>query len=316
MREVTRAQKARLGLFLVISGSVLIAILIIVTGTKLFEKRDSYVIRYRDVSVSGLEVGTQVKYHGVRVGRVSEIFIDKEQIETIVVMLDLKGGTPIKTDVEAVISMLSLTGLRIIELTGGSSEASLLAPGSEIPIGESQLQSITGKAEAVSEKLEIVLSNLVRLTSGENQQRFLQLIDNTAAVLDDFHSMLADNRESIAKTIDNLEVASANIRSIATAKEIQRTLANLDTISTTLQEADLSGAIRKLAQTLEQARTTFSHFDLTVLKGRHDLLVSLEVLRESLDSISEFSRLISEDPSLILRGRREKEIDPAEHRGK
>ena len=308
MREVTRAQKARLGIFLLVSGSILVAMLVIVTGTKLFEKRDLYEVRYKDVSVSGLEVGAQVKYHGVRVGRVEEIFIDQEQIETIVVVLSLERGTPVKTDVEAVVASLSLTGIKIIELIGGSTEAPLLEPGSEIPAGESSIQWITGKAEAVSEKLELVLTNLARWTSGENEERIFQLIDNTAAALFDLHIILAENRDNIAKTVENLEIASADMRNLAASEAIRRAFANLDTTTSELQAAELGKAVVELREALVQARNTFSHLDLTLLKGRHDILTSLEILRESLDSFNEFTRIISEDPSLLLRGTKVEEV--------
>jgi len=308
LREVTRAQKARLGIFLLVSGSILVAMLVIVTGTKLFEKRDLYEVRYKDVSVSGLEVGAQVKYHGVRVGRVEEIFIDQEQIETIVVVLSLERGTPVKTDVEAVVASLSLTGIKIIELIGGSTEAPLLEPGSEIPAGESSIQWITGKAEAVSEKLELVLTNLARWTSGENEERIFQLIDNTAAALFDLHIILAENRDNIAKTVENLEIASADMRNLAASEAIRRAFANLDTTTSELQAAELGKAVVELREALVQARNTFSHLDLTLLKGRHDILTSLEILRESLDSFNEFTRIISEDPSLLLRGTKVEEV--------
>ncbi len=308
MRDVTRAQKTRLGFFLVISGGVLVILILIVTGTKLLERWDTYTVRYVDLSVSGLEIGAQVKYHGVRVGRVDKIFIDQQEIETIVVVLALKGGTPVKTDVEAEITSLSLTGLKIIELTGGTSEANILPPDSEIPAGESPFQSITGKAEAVSEKLELVLTNLVVLTGGENRERLFQLIDNTALVLDDFHNMLLDNRDPLNNSMKNLEIATANIRDITECPEVMRTLANFDSISTDIKNADIAVAVHSLTEALSVAQTTFNHVDLTLLKGRHDLLTSLEVLRESLESFNEFSRLISEDPSLLLRGTREKEI--------
>lgn len=308
MREVTRAQKARLGIFLVISGGALVALLLIITGTKIFEKRDFYDVRYWDISVSGLEVGAQVKYHGVRVGRVEEIYIDPQEVETIVVKLSLQRGTPVKNDVKAIITALSLTGLKIIELEGGSTEADLIPPGSEIPAGESPLQMITGRAEAVSEKLEMVLTNLMNLTGGENQQRFLLMLDNTTQVLADVHNILQDNRAPIANTVSNLEFASEEIMKVVTCEEIRRTIANLDTAASNIRSAPLNEAIWEARDALESAHSTFTHLDLTLLKGRHDLLTSLEVLRESLDSFNEFTRMISENPSLLLYGTREKEI--------
>jgi len=308
VREITRAQRARLGLFLLISGSILIIVIAVVTGTKLFEKRDLYHVRYEDVSVSGLEKGAQVKYHGVRVGRVENIYIDPEQIETVIVTLALDHKTPIKADVKAVASSLSLTGIKIIEIIGGSSKAELLEPGSEIMAGESSMQMITGKAEAVSEKLELVLNNLANLTGGENQEKLIGLIDNTSLVLYDVHLMLDDNRDNVANMIVNLETASEELLDLAGSESLRRTLANLDTTSTEIKTAELGKAIADLRVVLDQARSTFSHVDLTLIKGRHDLLTSLEILRESLDSFNEFSRLISEDPSLLLRGTRVDEV--------
>ena len=308
MREVTRAQKARLGIFLVVSGGILLIMLVVVTGQRLFEKRDYYRVRYEDVSVSGLEVGAQVKYHGVRVGRVEEIFIDPEDIETIIVILSLDHGTPIKKDVEAVISAMSLTGIKIIELTGGSTEAELLPTDSEIPAGESAIQAITGKAEAVSEKLELVLSNLAVITGADNQERLFRMIDNTSDVLEDVHLVLSDNRDNIAATVSNLETASFALNEIATSPELSRILANLDTTTSEIETAKLGEAVAEFRVALVQAKKTLNHIDLTFLKGRHDILTSLEVMRESLDSFNEFARLISEDPSLLLRGTKVEEV--------
>ncbi len=308
MNEVTAAQKARLGLFLIISGGLLVIIILIITGSELLEKRDTYFVRYKDTSVSGLEIGAQVKYHGVRVGRIEDIYIDEDQVDVVVVELSLKAGTPIKTDVEAEISALSLTGLKIIELTGGSRKAPMLPPGSEIPPGESTLQMITGKAEAVSEKLELALTNLVELTGGENQERLMKMIDNTALVLNDFHVILKESREPVQNIVRNLEEASIEIHSITSSTEIKRTLSNLDTASANIAQTDIVKMVSELQKTLEEIRLAFNHVDLTVLKGRHDFLMSLEVLRESLDSFNEFTRIIAEDPSLLLRGTREQEI--------
>ncbi len=311
MREITRAQKARLGIFLTVSGSVLLIMLLYITGKNVFEKRDEYFIRYEDVSVSGVEVGAQVKYHGVRVGRVDHIKIDDQEVSTIIVEISLLDGTPVKTDVRAEITALSLTGLKIIELTGGSNEAALLEPGTEIPAGASPLQAFTGRVEAVSEKLEIVLSNFIELTGGENQEKLFELINSTALVLEDFHSVFDENREPIANTITNLELASENVLAITESPEISRTLANLDSVTTTINDADLAAVLGNLSSTLDEARIAFNHIDLTLLKGRHDLLMSLEVLRDGLESFNEFSRLISEDPSLIWRGRQGGEINPS-----
>ena len=47
----------------------------------------------------------------------------------------------------------------------------------------------------------------------------------------------------------------------------------------------------------------------TLLKSRHDILSSTEILRESLEYFNEFTRLISENPSLLLRSSPQEEIE-------
>ena len=308
MREVTRAQRARLGIFLLVAAALVVTLLVIVTGNKLFEKRDTYFVRYKDVSVSGLDIGSQVKYHGVRVGRVEKISVDPKEVETVVVELSLDHRTPVKSDVSATTSSLSLTGIKIIELTGGTSSARTLEPGSEIPAGASAFDLISGKAEVVAEKLELVLTNLAVLTGGENQSRLMGMVDTTTLILTDVHHMLADNQDNIRETIENLQVASTEIRELASSPGIHRIIENLDSTTTEIRAAQIGEAILSLRSVLKQADATFTHLDLTLLQGRHDILTSLESLRESLDSFSEFARMISEDPSLILRGTKAGEV--------
>jgi len=308
LREVTRAQRARLGIFLLVAAGLVVTLLVIVTGNKLFEKRDNYFIRYKDVSVSGLDIGSGVKYHGVRVGRVDKISVDPDEVETVIVELSLNHKTPVKADVKATTSSLSLTGIKIIELVGGTTAAKTLAPGSEIPAGASTFDLISGKAEVVAEKLELVLTNLAEITGGDNQRKMLGMIDTTTLILSDVHHILADNRDNIASTIENFKVASVEIRAIAEDPALRRTFANLDTTTAEIRSAQIGEAIITLKAALGQANSVFNHLDLTLMKGRHDILTSLETLRESLDSFSEFARTISEDPSLLIRGTKSGEV--------
>ncbi len=75
---VTRAQKVRLGAFLAIGITAVVGGLVVLAGAKLGEKRDAYTVRYdqAEVSLSGLEVGSPVRYSGIKVGRVDAIGID------------------------------------------------------------------------------------------------------------------------------------------------------------------------------------------------------------------------------------------------
>jgi len=308
---VSKAQKFRLGLFLIFSITLLIIFLVLVIGRKILEKRDVYYIIYKDTSVSGLQLGGAVKYHGINVGRVDDISIDKEDVSKIIITISMKAGTPIKIDVQATLAPIGITGLKQIELIGGSNEAKLLKPGSKIPSGKSSLENITGKAEIVAEKAELILNNLIELTNKTNRKK----VENILANVD---TIIAQNKVPVKNIIANLDTTSyyvskllesgseamTKVNEILNSQQLNHILTNADSISTALAEADLKKMLNNLNETISQANEAITHIDLTVLKSRENLVTTIETLKETMDYLNEFSRQISENPAILLRMRK------------
>ena len=151
-----QSRKIRLGIFIMVSSALLLFLIIFFTARELFEKTDTYYVAYQDKSVSGMEVGSPVKYLGINVGTISDIHIDPEDVTSVVVELSLDHGTPIKEDSQADIVSLGITGMKAIEIRGGSNETEVLKPGSYITPGSSLSSEISGKAEVIAEKVENV----------------------------------------------------------------------------------------------------------------------------------------------------------------
>lgn len=303
----SKSQRIRLGIFITISSSILIIVIALITGSKLLQKRDIYYIAYKDVSISGLEIGNSVKYHGIRVGRIDDIKIDPKDITRVIITISVEENTPIKEDVEAIVSIIGITGLKLIELTGGSNEAELLKPGSFIKPGKSTMANITGKAEIISEKIEIIANNLSEITGGENKDKLIELINRINITLKQVNIILAENREPIKSTIDNVQQFSEQLNILGASTN--RILVSLDTvminiseISKDLNQADIADLLSNINQTVREIDRTFTHIDMTVLKGRKDLIRSLELMKYSLQNLNEFSRMLTENPSIILRG--------------
>ena len=80
---ITRSQKYRLGIFIAVSVFLIVLLLIIIGTEQFLKEQDIYYIAYRDISVSGLEVGSPVKYLGLGVGTIRDIEIDPEDINAI-----------------------------------------------------------------------------------------------------------------------------------------------------------------------------------------------------------------------------------------
>lgn len=320
---VSRSQKIRLGIFLTIALAILIVTIGIITGTRLLKKRDTYFIRFKGISLTGLEIGSPVKYRGLRIGRIEDMYIDQADITSIIVAITVDPKIPIKEDNEAIITYLSIAaGLKMIELQGGTNESKRLQPNSFIKAGQSLVDSITGKAEVITEKLEYILNNFAEMTRSDRQEKLFRLIDNSSKTIESFQTLLDTNRSSIFRTFQNLEkfsshldtfmvtsnLAIQDIRAITRSPQLLTTVDNVEKITTELEQADLSDLISKLANAVEQTNRTFTHLDLTILKSRHDILSSAEILRESLEYFNEFTRLISENPSLLLRSSQREEI--------
>ncbi len=251
------------------------------------------------------------------------MYIDENDITSIIVEITVDPKTPIKEDHEAVLTYLSLAaGLKMIEIQGGTNESKRLPPNTFIKAGQSIVDTITGKAEVITEKLEYILNNFAELTRTDRQEKLYRLIDNTTKTLESFQALIDTNQSSLSHTIKNIEkfsthldtfmmtsnLAMNDVRKITQSPKLMTTIDNVEKITSELQQANLSELIAKLTTAVDQTNKTFTHLDLTLLKSRHDILSSTEILRESLEYFNEFTRLISENPSLLLRSSQREEI--------
>ena len=308
---VSSAQKFRLGIFIVIISILLIFFLVMVAGNKIMEKRDIYYIKYEDTSVSGLQVGGPVKYYGIAIGRVEEINIDKENVANVIVTVSVKAGTPLKKDINAALNPIGITGLLQVEISGGTNIAEFLKPKSFIPAGESTFQNISGKAEVIMGKLEILLNNLNSITDETNRKKLTNiltsidtLIQTNVEPVGDIVSNLNEISAEISAISVSLNEATFSINQIIQTGKIDSIITNTDKITSELAQLDLKKLVAGLDDAIIQVDITLSRLDATHMESKQDILDTIESLRETIENLNEFSRQIIEDPSLLLRSRR------------
>ena len=148
----TRINFFKIGLF-VIAFITALLILVFWLGKYGFEKKkfDEYTIYFKE-SVSGLNIGSSIKYKGFEVGNVNEIKLNPNNSEEIQIDIVIKRGTPIKEDNYAVLGNVGITGLKYIELKGGSNSSSLLkADGNGFKIINSKTSDLTTLVDSTTD---------------------------------------------------------------------------------------------------------------------------------------------------------------------
>lgn len=298
---VTKSQKIRLGIFIAISLLALIIVVIILVAPKFLEVRDTYYVGFTDTSVSGLQKGGSVKYHGITVGHVSDVFIDPNDLKRVIIELNLDHGTPIRSDTQAQIALLGITGLKFIELKGGSAGSDPLPTGEFIQCGKSTSATLTDRAETLIGKTETVLDNLAALTTPEKWDEIHTMTENASATIAELHDVIESNKEALKRTIEHAERITADLCGITSPD----TLGPADDPSA-VRESDLVRLVNALNTALEHTNSVLADAEVIFSENRTDLSISIESLRESAEHLARFSRLISEDPSVLLRGARPK----------
>lgn len=318
-----RSQKIRLGVFLIVSLAVLLSVIGFLTAREFFEKEDIYYVSYEGMSVSGLEVGSPVKYMGIKVGTIKDITIDPQDVNKVIIELALKPETPIKEDAHADITSIGITGLKAIEISGGSNETEFLEPGSYIEPGSSLTQEITGKAEIIAQKAEKVLNNLQLFTQPDNLNKFTEMAGKITSLTEQANqtvvkidTIVSENRKDIRESITPMKSISKRLdestKLLQTTMEtihlrmesdtIDDILTNIRDLSAKLKETDLQELIGNIATVADQSRQLLLKADNELDRNSQDFTESLNLLRSTLENLNKASMKINNDPSLLIRG--------------
>lgn len=142
----TRTQDTLAGLFVAAGIVALFFLSLQVSNIRSFMPADTYVITARFSNSGGLKVKSPVSVAGVRIGRVSNIYIDKETYESVVEMSIESKYDTLPEDSSATIYTAGLLGEQYINLDPGGS-FDYLKNGGRIEITQSAivLEEVIGR---------------------------------------------------------------------------------------------------------------------------------------------------------------------------
>lgn len=245
-----------------------------------------------DTPVDGLEKGGEVRYMGIKMGEVTQVFLLPAQPSRVGVRVMLETGTPVNTATVATLRQQGLTGVPFINLAQDDAlkPAPLLAAaGQAYPVIRSKLTEM----DALMQQLPDLEKNLAVLLSAANE------------VLN------AENRANFAGLLHNLNVASADLPDLIanlekTSLQLRTLMAHVDT-ALQRSERGLSSNMQELTATLRAMRTTSQHFD-TLVRDIDRVVVDnggniqgvLEESRKMAASIRQLSESLERNPSQLI----------------
>jgi phospholipid/cholesterol/gamma-HCH transport system substrate-binding protein len=225
----------------------------------------------------------------VDVGQVTGITADSLNIRRTVVHFEVRRGTHIKNDMSATLGSYGITGLKYLEITGGSYGAPNVPKGGEVASSLSMMGRLTARADSTAYKVDRLLGNVIAITEMDNRDNLNRVMAASAA--------LAESLDSLARDLQGVQAGRRLAALLASAEGTMKDL------RVKVQHTDLDGLVRdyqKVAVSL----------DVTVRRTQEDLAVSMSNLRESLKNMQSFTRQIRENPSVLLRREDKQERRP------
>ncbi len=285
----------------------------------LHEEFSTYKLEMTD-SVAGLSKDSNVKLHGVNIGRVKEIRINPENIETIEILLEIKEEIPIKEDMIASTVMLGVTGLLSIEINGGTNTANTLLPTEEyiplIPSKPSLLSKLTSNLGGLSDKLENLLAQSEKLLSDKHIESMGNILNNTEKVTQ--KAVTVEDKalvslEEVDTTLGEFRISMDNINTKFTQatvdfKQMQKDFAEIKgvTIPTVDKLFETSKNFNRVTLKFEKS---LDRGDYNFKKMLEPILVDIQVLSNQLSTMS---RELGQNPSSLLFKSRESRRGPGE----
>jgi phospholipid/cholesterol/gamma-HCH transport system substrate-binding protein len=268
-------------------------------------------------SVTGLNLGSPVRYSGVRVGEVIDVSLRPDQPDQVQITIEVDQKTPVRSDTVATLEIEGLTGGLYVLLIGQAPDAPPLeaGPGQRHPViasRSSSLQQVLEGAPELVQKIDLLLVRANDLLNAENRAS----VSGSLANLNSFTATLSGHRDDVGALLADASATMANVRSTtgdlkelaasleeSTNRLVGRADATLVSVDAMAQQITTSvgegagGAQALIADLRDTAK------NLSALSGEAQAMIAenREPLRDfTATGLSEFTSLLVELQSLVV----------------
>ena len=267
-------RETRIGLLAIVTIAIIAVGYNFLKGNELFSSTNTYRVVYDNVDQ--LAPGDIVTINGLRVGQVTEVVLNPENVRSLIVALTLDEDLPVPKSARALIKSDGLLGGKFVSLefdracTGPdcaedgdfltAAEEGLLAGFLGDP---AELQEYTN---VLRDAAGPIIDSITNRTDTNGIGRTLRNLEatsqNLAALTYKMDRILARSGNSLASTIDNVEGITGNLE--ANNGKIESILRNVDSTTAALARVNLEGTLASVEATLASLQTTLSSTDETI----------------------------------------------------
>ena len=257
-----------------------------------------------DGSVSGLSIGSRVRYLGVPVGRVNSINLSSVARGRVDVVIGTDQPLPGANSLVALLEAQGITGLSVIELRDRSEETpGFVVPPGYIPGYPSVLSQLAGSASRITDTVESTLDRLNNLLDD-------QAMDDLGATVSQLR-ILSENLAAASADLDQL-IASAN----RVSHEIEQSLPDFQAVAVRLDQ-DVLPAVADAGRSLQRATDAVAgsigengeELSQLIEKELPTLIGMTDELAAALQEFNELLGNINEEPGALLYGEQVREVE-------
>ena len=272
------SKEIRIGLLAVVAIAGLIWGYKFLLGNNLLKRSNSYLAEY--TNVDELKVSDPVAINGFQVGTVQDIYLKPENLQTVVVVLNIKHDIKLPKNTIAELYSTSVMGGRAINLEyEGVCDSDCLPSGATLRsrefglLGslvkpselEGYVQTVQDGVGGVMDSLNAHLSEDASNEVGKTFRNLQATINNLNQTTLQINALFARSSSKLVGILENLEAVSKNLES--NNQEIAGLLKNANDLTSQLATARLDTTIFRTNRTLSTTSNAIGTLDETLKKA-------------------------------------------------
>jgi phospholipid/cholesterol/gamma-HCH transport system substrate-binding protein len=276
----------------------------------------SYTIYFARQSLEGLQVRSDVRMKGIRVGAVTGFSFSSQRPGTVEVVIGIDPSTPVKESTRAIVDrnlITSLATIRLQNLKEDSPAVKRPAPGERDPViaeGASQLQQFSETANELAQRADETMRRINTVLSNDNQAALAETLVNLRNLsrnADGAVTRADATLVSVGRAAEGVHAATASM-----GADVHRLTERFDTLG-----VEATTTLRDASVTVRQVGTDVSQLSRraegVLLDTDAEVRLTGQQLRGTADAVGVAARRFR-DPRATLFGPGEASLGPGEKR--